>query len=70
MSNPKIKAQELVDKYRGIAKYGQRQWGQINYAKHAALIAVDEILNIEGNYLIQTTFWLQVKEEIQKIKSK
>lgn len=36
-------------------------------AKQCAIICVDEILNLsqDGNYLLQTTYWQSVKEEIQ-----
>lgn len=39
----------------------------VKYAKQCAIIAVKEILNIEGNYLIERGYWQQVKEAIQSL---
>jgi hypothetical protein len=73
---PKEKAQELVDKYVSLTDvwvYGISSW---EYKKKCALIAVDEICEIlEDNgftfteYHDRTTieYWLQVKQEIEKL---
>ena len=78
---PKEKAEELIRKYYtwGINKEGQTlSWLE---AKECALIAVDEILNIEHPQIIiyteiiknsirdyfQDEYWEEVKKEIQKL---
>lgn len=58
---PKEKAKELVDKMYGVTDY---------QAKQSALIAVDEILNNDNNFFntySQNDYWLQVKQEIEKL---
>ena len=67
---PKEKAIELVDIYKDITT----TWSfndtittsVINYdlAKQCALIAVDEIIN---NVELYSTYWEEVKQEIQKL---
>lgn len=60
---PKEKAEELYVEY----------WHLTNdaiLAKQCALIAVDEILNNDNNFFntySQNDYWLQVKQEIEKI---
>jgi hypothetical protein len=44
---PQEKAKELVDRFRGELKYGQRHWGQVHYAKQCATIAADEVLEAD-----------------------
>jgi hypothetical protein len=73
---PKEKAVELVNKYVSLTDgwvYGISSW---EYKKKCALIAVDEICEIlEDNgftfieYHDRTTieYWLQVKQEIEKL---
>lgn len=62
---PKEKAKELFDKMDMIIYTDQDNWK--SQCKKCALVAVDEILiNIEvpsENY----SFWLQVKQEIEKL---
>jgi len=57
---PKEKAKELVEKF----------YFDYDRAKECALIAVDEILNHhsqeQGLYRIDTYYWQQVKNEINK----
>ena len=82
---PKEKADELVNKYKPYvypylgSSYmtGDEYPEQIlNYGKICALIAVDEIMNelSEMNYGLQylnrMAHWEDVKEEIEKLKTK
>lgn len=73
---PEEKAKELVDKYRGTLKYGQRQWGQVHYAKQCALIAVGEIMGLPVVWYDKSIseedgdtieYWEQVKQAIQSL---
>jgi hypothetical protein len=71
---PQEKAKELVDRFRGELKYGQRHWGQVHYAKQCATIAADEVLEADlpgypsqKEYDEFVKFWTSVKEEIQKL---
>jgi hypothetical protein len=61
---PKEKAEELVYKFMDT----RIPWKQ---SKLCALIAVDEILNhhhqSQGLYRIDSYFWKEVKQEIEKI---
>ena len=72
MSNAKEKAEELVDKYRNsIMSFLSDNMKDMN-AKQCALIAVDEILNIENikPYILHKEiikFYQEVKQEIEKI---
>jgi hypothetical protein len=73
MSNPKEKADELIDKMYYVGRYDDKE----NYnpamawerAKQCALMAVEEILNHhsqeQGLYRIDTYYWQQVKSELQ-----
>lgn len=59
------KAEELVDKYWLKEITNDRE-----IAKQCALIAVNEILNTVNNLFntySQNDYWLQVKQEIEKI---
>lgn len=58
---PKEKAVELVDNY--VMLVGS-DWNGLAKARKCAIIAVDEILNLE---CIEVIFWQQVKEEIEKL---
>ena len=61
---PKQKAELLIRKYYtfGINKEGQTlSWHE---SKECALIAVDEIIN---NVELYSTYWQEVKQEIQKL---
>lgn len=69
---PKEKAWELYHKYRTLeSKFGDKVL--YNYdAKHCALIAVDEILNIDNikPYILHKEiikFYKEVKKEILKL---
>ncbi|NDG33407.1 hypothetical protein EB118_25555 [bacterium] len=55
---PKEKAKELVLKYLRIDN-NTKEWFNSHIAKQCALIAVDEILNINSGH-----YWLDVKNEI------
>lgn len=68
---PKQKAEELFDKfYNTLPSYtdeGQIEWQS---AKQCSLIAVDEILFITKMYndtYAETTYWQEVKTEIEKL---
>jgi hypothetical protein len=85
MSNPKDKAEKLVNSYRIILMNEDTECGNeilcTSIAKKCALIAVDEILNIEHPQIIiyteiiknsirdyfQDEYWEEVKKEIQKL---
>jgi hypothetical protein len=60
----KQKANELVDRYVEYVEAYSSQ-GQIENAKICALIAVNEILALDSIPM----FWVDVKREIQAIKS-
>ena len=68
---PKEKAQELVEKmYR--AHSGSASAITMYFAKQCALIAVDEILNLEPPELsymepFSNSWWQEVKLEIEKL---
>ena len=66
---PKEKAQELVDKFRNeITSFLGDNMKKIN-AKKCALVAVDEILNINSvdKDFNLSFYWLDVKDEIQNL---
>ena len=66
---PKEKAQELVDKFRTeITSFLGDNMKKIN-AKKCALIAVDEILNINSvdKDFSLSFYWLDVKDEIENL---
>jgi len=66
---PKDKAQELVDKFRNeITSFLGDNMKKIN-AKKCALIAVDEILNINSvdKDFSLSFYWQDVKDEIQNL---
>lgn len=69
---PKEKAKELVDKMWNI----DERCGSIGFheAKQCALIAVDEVLKVlkqlektEYKMIMSENFWLEVREEIEKL---
>jgi hypothetical protein len=65
----KEKAQELVDKFRNeITSFLGDNMKKIN-AKKCALIAVDEILNINSvdKDFSLSFYWLDVKDEIENL---
>jgi hypothetical protein len=70
---PKEKAEELVNRYaiylRANLMYDEDAEED---AKECALIAVDEILNLIGQYSIEPfifdiDYWEEVKQEIEKL---
>jgi hypothetical protein len=87
MESPKEKAKELVDKFISYSYFSDgnysmnRQYQQEDNSKQCALIAVDEILNIEHPQIIiyteiiknsirdyfQDEYWDEVKKEIEKL---
>jgi len=63
---PQEKAVELVNKYLQVYD------GRVSFAKHCALIAVDEILQMgimaqSGEWNMAKEYWKEVKEEIEKL---
>jgi hypothetical protein len=67
MNNVKEKAKELFEKYYQIGKNHD-----FDYAKDCALIAVDEVLNIDNikPYILHKEiieFYQEVKQEILKL---
>ena len=69
---PKEKAKELFDKYSIYLQHLFRFIGDEDYdAKQCALIAVDEVLrshhNLYGLNNKEVKFYLEVKQEIQKL---
>jgi hypothetical protein len=57
---PKEKAIELVEKYILLCEYGLTEI-------HCALIAVDEIIKSLSSMGIPTSYWQEVKQEIEKL---
>ena len=67
---PKEKAKELVEQFNcgGLETFAGHNVKVIS--KQCALIAVDEILNNDNKLFktyIQNDYWLQVKQEIEKL---
>ena len=66
---PKEKAIELVDKMeRPLNDDYYLDFN--NYAKECALIAVDEIIEVEKNIfkgIVHKSYWYEVKQEIEKL---
>ena len=78
MSNPKLKAEELVEKFKKYSYSNTSHDSDLFYrilqenAKQCALIAVNEIL--QSHYALLTgikpstyNYWQKVKEEIEKL---
>jgi hypothetical protein len=66
MSNPREKAIELVNKFSHFTN--QEKWELKNYyAMECALIAVDEILELELNDGYDHEYWQEVKQAIQEL---
>ena len=66
---PKEKAKELVEKYNDYLQQEMQCIVYVNQSKECALIAVDEILNINSvdkDYDL-SDFWEEVKQEIEKL---
>ncbi len=75
---PKEKANELIENYRNAYPTYTSNRLNIHQAKRCALIAVDEILNLDlhnvGDYKDFDTpsewyisYWMEIKEEIEKL---
>ena len=79
---PKEKAIELVDKFKQVELYDSMEPTDLDCkiqditsssftAKQCALIAVNEILKdreeIDGMRVINDPYWLEVKQEIEKL---
>ena len=67
---PQEKAEALVEQFRPHSKY----WDcfndeplEENHAKQSALVAVDEILNLDYFSIEGRKYWQQVKQEIEKL---
>jgi hypothetical protein len=73
MNNAKEKAKELVNNVGKIIGKELKNGGfkyNFGMAKHCALIAVEEILHVidrDMNYQNVYSFYLNVKEEIEKL---
>ena len=57
---PKEKAKELVDRYYFVDDYH-------SFSKQCALIAVDEIINLDYFSEEGREYWQEVKKEIEKL---
>jgi hypothetical protein len=66
---PKEKAKELYCKYRDALNIRDLQTNANPFAKQCALIAVDEILNINSvdKDFSLSHYWLDVKNEIENL---
>jgi hypothetical protein len=79
---PKEKVKELVDKFKQVELYDSMEPTDLDCkiqditsssftAKQCALIAVNEILKdreeIDGMRVINDPYWLEVKQEIEKL---
>lgn len=67
---PKEKAQDLIHKYKhDFYRYYVASYDEIKFSKIGALIAVDEILNLNdamyASEIEQKKFWQEVKKEIE-----
>jgi len=78
MNSPRERADELIEKFEQFADYNEcdvftQRENRFKNAKQCALIAVDEILNIESFHLLNSTlkndidYWQEVKLEIEKL---
>ena len=65
---PEEKAKELVLRYLRIDN-NTKEWFNLYIAKQCALIAVDEILNINSvdKDFSLSHYWLDVKDEIENL---
>jgi hypothetical protein len=67
MNNPKEKAQELFNKYANEIDFDDTYRGYKKQSKQCALIAVDEILELLKILEINNSYYLEVKQEIEKL---
>ena len=63
------KAKELIDKHRKWVNQIEGSYSEKEYAKKAALITIDEILEVESKKMIngdvnEYDFWEIVKQEV------
>ena len=63
MKTPKEKAEELVEKFYETLP----QWVNMQDAKQCAIIAVDEILNLDYFSEEGREYWQEIKNEIEKL---
>lgn len=70
---PKEKVEELLNKYRfgKPCSFIDRESNEIEFAKQCALIAVDELIHLQGQYNhgnpFPSNYWKEVKQEIEKL---
>ena len=68
---PKLKAKELMLRYYVYNLDNGEQWYVANkFAKHCALIAVDELIEeayFTDGYYDRQEYWEEVKNEIEKL---
>jgi hypothetical protein len=68
---PKEKAEQLVKKYRVLARYSGGTGDTIPAAKQCALIAVDEVIESYKTkdliYPKEIIYYQEVKQEIEKL---
>jgi hypothetical protein len=68
---PKEKAKELVTLFYPEVQWKLGQEDCLDRAKRCALIAVEEILSeteeFDGMRVINNPYWLEVKQEIEKL---
>jgi hypothetical protein len=71
MSSAKEKAKELVTLFYPEVQWKLGQEDCLDRAKRCALIAVDELLSeteeFDGMRVINNPYWLEVKQEIEKL---
>ena len=71
MSSAKEKAKELVTRFYPEVQWKLGQEDCLDRAKRCALIAVFELLKdteeIDGMRVINNPYWLEVKQEIEKL---
>ena len=64
---PEEKAQELIAKFKHPVRLKMGQEDVLERAKQCASIAVDEILSILDYFNEQYHYYLEVKQEIEKL---
>lgn len=65
--NTKEKAKELVQKYIDNAYQEDKEGLYTPIAKQCAIIAVDEILDLDEMHFLDREYWQEVKTEIEKL---
>lgn len=61
---PKEKAEELLNKFNNPDR---TNYPYVHNAQQCALIAVDEILWLDAGDAVDQDYWLEVKQEIEKL---